>query len=361
MYKRMKKKSENKRPKRITISDTDKLNFISNLATMLKAGIPILTAIHSLGEDAHGNVKKILEQMYEDLMNGKKIYQSFAEYPHVFDEVTINMIKASEQAGTLSVVLSDLKDQIKKDIAFKRKMRSAITYPILVLIVFLAVLLLILIVVIPKITTVFTQLKVPLPLPTKILMFASNFLLHYTIYFLAGIGLLAVALFFLYRTQKKRIITFLGRIPLIATFIRYVDLLRFSRSLYLLMDSGITIINALELCEEIVVSKNVKMAVVSVKQTILAGKSFSYSLKQHKKIFPGTMIQLVNAGEQTGTLDDSMRDISVYLEYKVSDTLQMLTTLIEPVMLVVVALLVGGMMAAIIGPIYGLIGQIGPH
>jgi type II secretory pathway component PulF len=357
----MEKNQKKKLSKRIVISDTDKLNFISNLATMLSAGIPIMAAIRSLGEDMHGNVKKILDQMYDDLMNGKKIYQSFAEYPYVFDEVTINMIKASEQAGTLAVVLSDLKDQIKKDIAFKRKIRSALTYPILVLCVFFAVLFMILVVVIPKITTVFTQLKVTLPLPTKILMYSSNFLLHNTIFFLAGISLLAVGIFFFYRLQKKRVITFLGRLPLIATLVRYIDLLRFSRSMYLLMNSGITIINALELCEEVVVSKDVKLALLSIKQSILNGKAFSFSLKQHKKIFPGTMIELVKAGEQTGTLDESMRDIAEYLDYKVSDTLQFLTALIEPIMLVLVALLVGGMMVAIIGPIYGLIGQIAPH
>ncbi len=345
--------------KNISITNSEKLNLISNLSTMLRAGIPILSAIGSLSEEAQGNVKKILEAIRTDLLQGKHLYVSFSRFPLVFDGVIVNMIKASEESGTLDVVLIDFKEQIKKDIAFKRKVRSALTYPALVLIVFFAVLFLILVVVIPKIATVFTQLKITLPLPTKILFLMSNAVTQHTIIVVISIILVFLGSFLLFRYQRKKIFPILYSLPVVSRLIRDIDLMRFTRSLHLLLNSGVSITNALGMTENIVRKKEIARAIIHAKQTIIGGKTLSSSFKQRKKIFPGTMIELVQAGEKTGTLDRSLKDISEYFDYKVSDDLSVITTLIEPVMLVMVAILVGAMMLAIIGPIYNLIGQIG--
>ncbi len=345
----------------LSLSPTDKLNLISNFSTMINAGIPILSAITSLSEEAKKEVKFILEITHKDLLQGKHLYESFAKFPRIFDEVTINIIRASEQSGTLDVALKDLREQIKRDIAFNRKIRSALTYPALVVLVFIAVLLLILIVVMPKIATVFTQLKVKLPLPTKILIFSSNFLLHQTLFAVGGLVLLVLVGAVIYRLQKQRVLTFFYSLPGISNLIRDMDLMRVTRNLHLLLNAGVNITSALDLTEQVVLKKEIAHAIAHAKQSILAGKPLSYSMKLQRKIFPSTMIELVQAGEKTGTLDKSMQDTYEYFDYKVTDTLSVLTALLEPVMLVLVALLVGSMMVAIIGPIYGLIGQIGPH
>lgn len=347
--------------KRLTISTGETLNLVSNLSTMLSAGIPILSAIYSLSEEARENTKKILIEMHNDLLRGKHLYESMAKFPFVFDTVTVNMIRASEESGTLDVVLKDLKEQIKKDIALNRKIRNALTYPFLVLIVFLGVLLLILTVVMPKISTVFTQLKVPLPLPTRILIFSSNVLIHQTVFVLVGFALLIAGSFLFYHFQKKRVLAVVYTLPGVSSIIRDVDLIRFTRSIHLLLNAGTSITSALELSQYVILQTKIAKAIGHARQTILTGKTLSHSFKQHRKIFPGTMIELTQAGEKTGTLDKSMQDISEYLDNKVTDNLSVLTALLEPVMLVVVAILVGSMMVAIIGPIYGLIGQIGPH
>ncbi|HYK09107.1 MAG TPA: type II secretion system F family protein [Candidatus Eisenbacteria bacterium] len=347
--------------KRITLSSSELLNLVSNLSTMLSAGIPILSAIHSLGEEARGNTKKILTEISADLLKGKHLFESLAKFPYVFDTITVNMVRASEQSGTLDIILKDMKEQIKNDIIFNRKIRSALTYPFLVLLVFVAVLLLILVVVMPKIATVFTQLKVKLPLPTKILIFASNVLTHQTIFVIAGLMVLGVGAFLLYRFQKKRVLSFFYKLPLISPLIRDIDLMHFTRSLHLLLNSGTSITTALELTESVVQRPDVARAIAHAKQTILTGKTLSSSFKMHKKIFPGTLIELTQAGEKTGSLAKSLEDISEYLDYRITDTLAVLTALLEPIMLVVVAVMVGSMMVAIIGPIYGLIGQIGAH
>ena len=157
--------------KRLTLSSSDKLSFISNLSTMINAGIPILEAIDSLLEESKENTKKMLEIIREDLIQGKRVYASLSKFPEIFDKVTVNIIRASEEAGTLDIVLKDVKEETKKEIEFTDKIKSAITYPLLIVVIFFGVLLLILTVVIPKIATVFERLNIVLPLPTKILIF----------------------------------------------------------------------------------------------------------------------------------------------------------------------------------------------
>src|SRR3990167_3210576 len=158
----------------IRLSKNDTLTMIGTFSTMINAGIPILETVDSLLEDAKGNTKKILLSIKEDLIQGKPLHVSFSKFPSVFDKVFVNIIKASEEAGTLHIVLKDLRDQIQKDMEFTDKIKSALMYPLIVLIIFFVVLLVILVVVIPKISMVFLQLRADLPLPTRVLIFVSK-------------------------------------------------------------------------------------------------------------------------------------------------------------------------------------------
>ncbi|MBI4097711.1 MAG: type II secretion system F family protein [Candidatus Levybacteria bacterium] len=346
------------RTEKLTLKSSEKLGFLSNLSTMITAGIPILETIDSLLEDSKGNTKKVLEIIREDIVQGQHLYSSFAKFPNIFDKVTINVIRASEEAGTLDVTLKDLKIQIQKEMQFNDKIKGALTYPVIILAVFLAVLLLILTVVIPKISTVFSRLKADLPLATKILITVSNALMQHTIPVVIGIVLLVIGTIFLYRAQRRRILAIIYKAPVISDLVREIDLARFSRSMFLLLTSGITITSALELAQEIVMRKDVSNAIKYAKETVLGGKNLSQGFKDQRKVFSALIIKIIEAGEKTGTLDKSMQDISEQQDYRVDNSLKTLTTLLEPVMLVTVGLLVGGVMMAIIAPIYGLIGQV---
>lgn len=344
---------------RVTISNSEKLNLVSNVSTMLNAGIPILETVDSLLEESKGNTKKILQKLREDLVQGKHIYNSLAEFPRVFDKVTVNIIRASEEAGTLDTALNDLKGQIKKDMEFTDKIRGAMTYPILIFCVFGAVLLMILIVVIPKVAQVFLNLRVPLPLPTKILIATSSTLLKYPLFISVGTVVIVTLGIYLFRRYKQVILGWFFELPLISVLVKKIDLARFSRSMYLLLSAGITINNALELTEDVVQRRDVGKAIVYAKKTVLSGRELSQGFKDKKTIFPPIMIKIIEAGEKTGTLDKSMQDISEHMEYEVSNSLKTLMTILEPLMLVVVGGLVGGMMLSIIAPIYSIIGQVG--
>src|SRR3989344_5747166 len=339
----------------ISLSGNEKFALVSNLATMLSAGIPILETVDSLLEDAKGHQKKLLQVIREDLMQGKRLYTSFAKFPDMFDKVTVNIIRASEEAGTLNVTLEDIKVGIKKDMEFSDKIRSALFYPLFIIVVFFGVLLMILVVVIPKISSVFSHLNVVLPLPTVILIFVSNFLLQNTVFVAGAFLLIITTTLFLYRRNRRAFVQAFFSLPFLSGLAKQIDLTRFSHSMYLLLNAGIPITIALDLTRDVVMKREVSEAINHSIEVASSGRKLSQAFKDRKGIVPSIMIKITEAGERTGSLEKSMEDVSVFLDYQVSKTLQTLTPLMEPVMLVVVGILIGGMMLAIIAPIYNLI------
>lgn len=350
-------KSNNK----IKLSSSERIAFISNLSTMLSAGIPILDAINNLLEDSKGNVRKVLETLRDDLTQGHQVNYSFAKFPNVFDKVTVNVVKASEEAGTLDVTLKDLRETLRKQEEFNDKVRSSLLYPAFIIGVFFLVLLVNLIFVIPKIALVFKNLRVPLPLPTQILIFISDLITKNT---LAVLGVTAVIfLFFFYLFTQKRgfVLNIFYSLPGISNLVKLIDITQVTRSLHLLLSSGLSIVAALDLTSDVVIKTETKRIVDKSKEQILAGKTFSDGLRTGKGYIPIMMIKLVETGEKTGTIDKSMQDISEYYDYQVTNTLKTLTALLEPVTLVLVGIVVGAMMISIIAPIYSLIGQVSPR
>lgn len=343
----------------ISLSQSEKISFISNLSTMLSSGIPILDAVSNLLDDAKGNQKKVLETLRDDLTQGHQVNYTFARFPKIFDKVMVNVVRASEMAGTLDVTLKDLRDDIRKQNEFNDKIRSALIYPIFIILVFILVLVVNLVFVIPKVAVVFSNLKVPLPLPTKILIFVSDILTKNTVPFLFGLTAVTVVAIYIFSQQKKFFLNIFYSLPGISDLVKLIDVTRFSRSLHLLLRSGLSIVRALELTEDIVSSKKTRNIIQKSKELILSGKTFSDGLRSGKGYLPSIMIKLIETGEKTGTLDKSLSDISEYFDYEVSNLLKTLTALLEPIMLVFVGIVVGGLMLALITPIYGLISQVG--
>lgn len=347
-------------PKHVRLSANEKITLISNLSTMLAAGIPILEAVSSLLEESKGQSRFVLETLRDDLLAGNHVHASFVKFPHVFNRVTVNIIKASEETGTLEITLKDIKKNLQQEMEFMDKVKAAMTYPILVMAVFGGVLATILVVVMPKIAVVFTRLRVDLPLPTRILIGLSDLVTKSTPYFIIGGLALLVMLVVLYRTQRQVLFRIIFALPLVSDLIRQIDLTRFSRSLFLLLSSGLPIATALELAEDVVLRKDVGDLLKKAREMVVSGKPFSEGLRSSKKkLVPGMMIKLIEVGEKSGTLDKSLEDISENLDYNVTKSLKTVTALLEPLMLVGVGIGVGIMMLAIIAPIYGLISQVG--
>ncbi len=325
---------------------------------MLSAGIPIMEAVNSLIEDSKNHPRFLLESLRDDLMQGKRISTTLANFPKVFDKVTTNVVKAAEEAGALEQALTDIKNNIQKEMEFADKIKSAMVYPAIIFTVLVGVLIIVLVVVVPKISLIFSQLKVPLPLPTQILLFMSDLLLKKTPFAIGGSALVILLGIYIFKKNRKLVLGLIFSLPVISQLVKEIDLIRFSRNLYLLLSSGLSITSALDLTEEVVIQKKMTRVIRESKEMIRSGMKLSEGMDKYKGFIPSIIIKLIEVGEKTGSLDKSMLDVSEYLDYKVTGSLKNLTTIMEPIMLVGVGLIVGGIMIAVITPIYGLIGQV---
>ena len=343
----------------ISFSTDEKINLLSNLATMLGSSIPILETVNTLLDGAKGNLKFFLTILKDDLVAGNRVNTTFAKFPKSFDRVIVNLIRGAEESGTLETTLRDIKNNIQKESEFGDKIKSAMMYPVIIFSVLVGVMMMILIVVIPKISVVFTRLRVTLPLPTKIMIYVSDLLVHQYLYLIFGIIVIIIIGVFLYKEKRQFFTNIIVSLPLISALSKKVDLTRFSRSLFLLLTSGLPISTALEYSQDVVVNSEIKKLIQKSRDMLASGKQFSTGLKNNNKAIPSMMVKLIEVGEKSGTLEKSMQDISEYMDYQVSKDLKTITTLIEPIMLIFVSIAVGGMMISIIGPIYGLISQVG--
>jgi type II secretory pathway component PulF len=343
------------------ISTQERLYLISNLGTLIAAGIPIIETIDSLLSEAKGQTKKVLQLLREDLNQGRTIAESFAKSPNAFDPVTVNLIKAAEEAGTLETTLKDISMSIAKDIEFSGKVKSALAYPVLVMVVLVAVIVLNLFFVIPRVGRVFGNLNIVLPWPTKVLIAVSNFTTGNTLLVVASLVALVALVIAVYRIKKSLFLGVFFSLPLISNLAKEIDITRFTRSMSLLLASGLPIVEALNLAKDVVNKQEIKKAIIESKREVTSGRNLSDGLKASGKIIPGFMIRVIEAGEKSGTLEKSMAELSEQFDLRVSTRLKTMTALIEPMLLLVVGLMVGALMLAIIAPIYNLIGKISPR
>jgi type II secretory pathway component PulF len=342
----------------MTVSRRDKLTLISNMATMLSSGIPILEAVDALLEDSKGNPRKLLLLFREALNDGHTLSSAMDRVPKVFSPVDVNLIRASEEAGTLDEALHDLTQTIKKDIAFSDKIRGSLLYPVFIMVIFFGVLIMILTFVVPRMAKVFSSLRLELPAPTQALIATSNFTVNYYPYLILGALVLVAALVFTYKTQKQTLFNVFSGLPLLNGLTHEIDLTRFTRSMSLLLRAGIPVAEALELSRKVVVRHDVARLIGRMKQNVTAGHPLSDGLKGAHSIVPSIMVHILQTAERTGTLEKTMQELSEFFETQVARRLKALTTLIEPVLIVLIGVLVGGMMLAVIAPIYNIISQI---
>lgn len=345
--------------KSLRMGGEEKMSLFSNLSTMLGAGIPIAETVESLLDEAKGAKRIVLTQMRDDLTAGHHISRTFAQFPKVFDKVTVNLTKAAEESGTLETTLKDIESNLKKQMELSDKIKSAMMYPMLVMVVFAGVLLVMLLVVIPKIAKVFERLKVELALPTKLMIMLSNALIQKPVVVIAVLLTVVGGLYAFYYFKREVFFKFFFSVPGISQLVRKMDVGAFARSMYLLLSSGIPMVMSLELAEDVVRKPEMRRLIKNARNRTVAGHPFSQGLRTKGKLVPEMMVKLMEVGEKTGTLESSMQNVADHMDYQVTKGLSKFTTLLEPILLVLVAVVVGGMMMAIISPIYGLISQVG--
>jgi type II secretory pathway component PulF len=345
----------------IKLSQTEKLALINNLSKLLEGGIPLTDAIDALLEDAKKNQKKVIETLKTDMQEGRTIAEALAKFPKSFDPITIGLIATGEKSGNLEKTFSQLSINLTADMELSGKLKAAIAYPIFVMIVFFSVLLLILVFVIPRIASVFLRLKLHLPLTTKILITTSSLLKENTLIFLTFFFLSIVLIIFVFKKRSRFIINILAKLPILSGLATQIDLERFTRSLGIMLSTSIPIDEALDLTKNVVYKKNIKQIIEACLSSVQSGKKISETFKQNPKIIPTLMTRMVEVGEKSGSLDQALLSLSTYFQNKIDSTIKTLTIMLEPILLVIIGVLVGGIMVSIIAPIYTLIGSISPR
>ena len=339
------------------IKDRDIIVFTRQFASMYNAGIPIVQGLDIMSKQTENKtLREIIGKVKGDVESGTTLADSMKKYPKAFDDLYVNLVAAGEQGGVLDSVLQRLAVYIEKAMKLKKKVKGAMIYPAVVMFVAAMVIAIIMIFVIPIFAKVFGEMGVALPLPTQMVVGLSNFLSG-----IGGLILFAVivgSIFALrqYRsTAGGRMVTdklFL-KIPVIGELIRKVAVARFSRTLGTLISSGVPILDGLDICAKSAGNKVVEKVVYEVKKDVASGKTVSEPLAK-SDVFPPMVVQMISVGESTGSLDQMLSKIADFYDDEVDNTVQNLTVLLEPALMVFLGTVIGFIVIALYLPIFKL-------
>ena len=342
------------------INFQEKLLFTKHLSVMVKAGITLTEAFDSLADQTKSaNFKKILLAILEDLKNGQTLAKSLERHPDIFDQLYVNLVKIGEESGTLEESLEFLSKQLGKDYNLRQKIQGALLYPGLI---FSATFIMggfISFFILPQLVDFFTAFNVELPITTKILLFFANLMKNYGIFIFSGLILFGFAGYILIQKPKIKYLwqKFLLHFPLFGTMISYGLLARFSRNLGVILKSGISITTGLDVTANSLDNLVFKEAINLSEEAVKKGKPLGEIISK-LPIFPSLVSKMISVGEKTGKLDESLLYLADFYEEEIDNISKNLTTILEPILLIIIGLVVGFVALAIISPIYELTGSI---
>jgi type II secretory pathway component PulF len=337
------------------ISLKDKVFFTKQLAVLLRSGIPLVQALELLVEQTEGGLKSIVISMRDDLKEGRSLADGLQKYPAVFDSIYIQLVRAGEATGKLEVILERLTDFLERREELRKKIRGALRYPLFQLGVILLVVVGLLTFVVPQIASVFEGQNIALPWVTRALLAASNFVRgHYII-----LGLLIIIIVGAYRFWKATpsgaytIDKWKLKLPLIGYFARTGAIVQFCRTLGMLVEGGVNLAESLGIVVKIVDNKVLTNALEKARENIIKQGKIAQYLKE-TDLFPPVAIYLINTGEQSGQLDKMLLTVARYYEDDLRETADGLSSLLGPVMLIIMFVVVGFVIAAVMLPIQNL-------
>jgi type IV pilus assembly protein PilC len=335
--------------------------FTRQFSVMIDAGLPLVQCLEILaGQQENKLFQKVLTGTRSAVEGGATLSTAMRQYPKVFDGLYVNMVEAGETGGILDTILQRLASYIEKDVKLKRAVKSALVYPVGVLTVAGGVITLLLWKVVPIFATLFAGLGVTLPLPTRIVIGLSNFIGSiFGLLILIGIVGSIVAIKLWYGTAQGRyaIDVLLLRLPLIGILLRKIAVARFTRTLGTLISSGVPILEGLDITAKTAGNAVVERALLKVRKSLEEGKSLTEPLRE-TEVFPGMVTQMIGVGEQTGAMDAMLQKIADFYEEEVDAAVKDLLTALEPVMIVFLGLVVGGVVISMYLPLFSLIGQL---
>ena len=334
--------------------------FTRQFSVMIDAGLPLVQCLEALGMQQENKVfQSVLQAVRTEVESGSTLAFAMRQHPRVFDDLYTNMIAAGEAGGILDTILQRLSSYIEKAVKLKRAVKSAMVYPVVVLTIAAGVIILILWKVVPIFSNLFASMSVSLPLPTRVVIAGSNFVGRYIIFIIPAFIALGYAFKRYYKTKngRKLIDGTMLRVPVLGSVLRKIAVARFSRTLSTLISSGVPILEGLEITAKTAGNMIVEEAIMKTRDSIEEGKTIVEPLRD-SGVFPTMVIQMVGVGEQTGALDTMLTKIAEFFEDEVDAAVADLLTAIEPIMILVLGFIVGGIVISMYFPLFSLISKL---
>ncbi len=353
------KSQASKRKKITSVKDTDLVLFTRQLATMVEAGIPLVSAMTALYDSAdpkrQANLRGIIGDVTSRVQGGESFHQSLAKHPFVFNRLYVSMVKAGEAGGLLSEILDRLAGFLEATSRLKKKIKSALVYPAVVISIAVLITIFLIVKVVPVFADVFKDFGKPLPGPTQLLVDFSEFTRTYWWAMLLILGGMYYGAKAFMRTKQGQELwdRYQLRLPVFGPLIHKIAMTRFARTFAQLIRSGVPILETLDIVGGSSGNSVIEKAIRSVSADVEKGDNLSIAMSK-KKIFPPMMLRMVSAGESTGKIDEMLEKMADFWDEEIEATLAALTSLLEPILIVFLGVIIGGIVICMFLPIFGL-------
>jgi type IV pilus assembly protein PilC len=342
------------------VKTRDVVIMTRQFATMINAGLPLVQALGILADQTENKIlADVTRQVVYDVESGHTLADALRKHPKAFSDLFVNMVAAGEAGGILDTILLRLAQFLEKNDAIIRKVKGAMVYPVVIMSVAAIAIVVLLVFVIPTFQSMFASVNLELPLPTRIVIGASNVLKHYWWAMIGAVGLIFFAITRWYKTVpgKLQIDNFLLNVPVLGDVLRKSAVSRFTRTLGTLISSGVSILDGLEITARTAGNQVIHNAVMASRASIAGGETIAAPL-QKSKVFPPMVISMIAVGEQTGGLDEMLSKIADFYDEEVDAAVSTLLSLMEPIMIVVLGVIVGGMVVAMYLPIFDMVNAV---
>jgi type IV pilus assembly protein PilC len=342
------------------VKTRDVVIFTRQFATMINSGLPLVQSLDILAEQTENpTLRKTIQEVLYDVESGHTLADAMGKHPKIFTELFVNMVAAGEAGGILDTILLRLATFLEKNDALIRKIKGAMVYPAVIFSVAISAIAILLIFVIPTFQSMFESAGIPLPLPTRIVIGMSAFLQGYWWAVAAGIVAAVFAIRQFYKTDQGELLIdrFILGLPIVGDLQRKAAVARFTRTLGTLVSSGVSILEGLEITAKTAGNRVIHDAVMGSRASIAGGETIAGPLKE-SGVFPPMVVQMINVGEQTGGLDEMLTKIADFYDEEVDAAVETLLSAMEPIMIVVLGVIVGGMIVAMYLPIFDMINAV---
>ena len=343
---------------RITMKD--RILFMRQLATLIGAGLPLAQSVHTvMGQTDSKRMRGVIEDIIVTIESGQPLSEAFGKHPEAFDQVVVALVSAGEASGTLDAALTRIAAQQEKDAEVTRKIRGALVYPGIVMSVIVLVVVYMLIAVVPQVENLYKDLHQELPTLTRIMVTAANFIMNF---WWIVVGALVIGGYFFWQWQHtepgiRSMDAFKLNVPLFKGMFRKLYMGRFTRTGQTLLSTGVAMLDMLHITARAVNNTYVARSINNAADKVKGGKALSVSLQSEDYILP-MVPQMINIGEQSGKIDEMLGKTAKIYEDELDEEIRNISTAIEPLLMVVLAVVAGGMVGAILFPIYSLVGKI---